>query len=91
MEGTIQESLFGTIMRGSQHRQIERHLVSQPARGEAGQEEIGARVGECTPDREEQGRWTTKQTLAVCAWSAFFGLGCGYAWLFLHAATNVCQ
>jgi hypothetical protein len=43
-------------------------------------------------DREEihaiawlsQAKWTTKQVIATCLWSALFGLGCGYAWLFLQ-------
>jgi len=29
-------------------------------------------------------RWMTKQVIAACLWSAFFGLLCGYGWMFLH-------
>lgn len=29
-------------------------------------------------------RWTTKQVLFACLWSAFFGVVCGYVWLFLQ-------
>jgi hypothetical protein len=32
-------------------------------------------------------RWTTKQVIAACLWSALFGLGCGYAWLLLQIGT----
>jgi hypothetical protein len=65
------------------------HLVSGP-------EDI--RV-DCSVAREEtdsqccqdEARWTTKQVVAACLWSAFFGLGCGYAWLFLQIGTAGCR
>ncbi len=33
---------------------------------------------------QEAARWTTKQVMAACLWSALFGVGCGYAWMFLQ-------
>jgi hypothetical protein len=30
--------------------------------------------------------WMTKQVVAACLWSAFFGLLAGYAWMFLHVS-----
>ena len=36
-------------------------------------------------------RWTTRQVIAACLWSALFGLGCGYAWLFLHLGAVTCR
>ncbi len=36
-------------------------------------------------------RWTTKQAIAACLWSALFGLGCGYAWLLLQIGGVGCQ
>ncbi len=48
--------------------------------------------GETRPcSRQGEGRWTTKQVIGACLWSTLFGLGCGYAWLFLHIATGACQ
>jgi hypothetical protein len=31
-------------------------------------------------------RWMTKQVIAACLWSAFFGLLAGYSWMFLHVS-----
>jgi hypothetical protein len=36
-------------------------------------------------------RWTTKQVIAACLWSALFGLGSGYAWLLLQMGTATCR
>lgn len=33
-------------------------------------------------------RWTTKQVIAACLWSAFFALGCGYGWALLQIAAD---
>jgi len=41
--------------------------------------------------RHEEARWTTKQVVAACLWSALFGLGCGYAWLLFQVGTAVCR
>ena len=41
--------------------------------------------------RLDEVRWTTKQVIAACLWSALFGLGCGYAWLLLQMGTAGCQ
>ncbi len=90
MEGATQESLFSTIMRGTHYPSMGYHLANQPECRQEGPERVAARAGECTSTREEL-RWTTRQTIAACAWSAFFGLGCGYAWLFLHLAGNACR
>jgi hypothetical protein len=40
---------------------------------------------------QDEIRWTTKQVIAACLWSALFGLGCGYAWLFLQIGTAGCR
>jgi hypothetical protein len=36
-------------------------------------------------------RWTTKQVVAACLWAAFFGLGCGYGWLFFQLGAATCR
>ena len=36
----------------------------------------------------DETRWTTKQVIATCLWSALFGLGCGYAWHLLQIGTT---
>ena len=48
---------------------------------------LKAQVG--SQDRQEDARWTTKQVLAACLWSALFGLGCGYAWLLLQVGAAI--
>ena len=40
---------------------------------------------------QDEAKWTTKQVIAACLWSAFFGLGCGYAWLLLQIGTASCR
>lgn len=41
--------------------------------------------------RQEQARWTTRQVMAACLWSAFFGLAFGYGWLLLQIGTTTCR
>jgi hypothetical protein len=36
---------------------------------------------------EGEARWTTKQVIIACLWSALFGVGCGYAWVLLQLGT----
>ena len=36
---------------------------------------------------EGEARWTTKQVIVSCLWSALFGVGCGYAWVLLQVGT----
>lgn len=43
--------------------------------------------GTCAQPRFDNVRWTTKQVISACAWSALFGLGCGYAWVLLQIGT----
>jgi hypothetical protein len=40
---------------------------------------------------QDEVRWTTKQVIAACLWSALFGLGCGYVWLILQIGTVTCR
>jgi hypothetical protein len=59
-------------------------------------EDVGMVCGTQEEDAEswcgqDEVRWTTKQVIAACLWSTLFGLGCGYAWLFLQMATAGCQ
>jgi hypothetical protein len=51
----------------------------------AGREQADSRAW---PD---EARWTTKQVIAACLWAAFFGLGCGYGWLFFQLGTATCR
>jgi hypothetical protein len=39
----------------------------------------------------DDARWSTKQVIAACLWSALIGLGCGYGWLLLQVGGAGCQ
>jgi hypothetical protein len=48
-------------------------------------------VREGSRSRHDEVRWTTKQVIAACLWSALLGLGCGYGRLFLHMGYVGCR
>jgi hypothetical protein len=50
----------------------------------------GGEVIDCRSWQDEI-RWTTRQVIAACLWTALFGLGCGYAWLLLQIGTRTCR
>jgi hypothetical protein len=66
-------------------------LVNEPAREEVRLDHIAGGEQADSRARQEEARWTTKQMVAACLWSALFGLGCGYAWLLLQIGTATCQ
>jgi hypothetical protein len=70
-------------------------LVNEPAHEEAAMDRVAPREPADSrarqEGRQEDVRWTTKQVMAACLWSALFGLGCGYAWLLLQIGTVVCR
>jgi hypothetical protein len=66
-------------------------LVHEPAPEEVRMDCAARREQADTRARQEEVRWTTKQVIAACLWSALFGLGCGYAWLLLQIGTAMCQ
>jgi hypothetical protein len=45
--------------------------------------------GTCAQPWFDNVRWTTKQVIVSCLWSALFGVGCGYAWVLLQVGTVV--
>ncbi len=59
-------------------------LINERAGESVTSDRIAGEVGAESGSRQAEIRWTTKQVLAACLWSAFFGLGCGYAWFFLQ-------
>ena len=66
-------------------------LVNEPAREEVSMDRVARREQADSRARQEEARWTTKQVMAACLWSALFGLGCGYAWLLLQVGTAMCR
>jgi hypothetical protein len=53
---------------------------------ERGMEDRGIDEGASESTVRESHGWMTKQVIAACLWSAFFGLLCGYGWMFLHVS-----
>lgn len=45
----------------------------------------------CTLRWIDEVRWTTKQVLTACLWSALLGLACGYGWLLAQTGCLMCQ
>ena len=66
-------------------------LVNEPAPGEVSMDRAARREQADSRARREEARWTTKQVVAACLWSALFGLGCGYAWLLFQLGTGMCR
>ncbi len=66
-------------------------LANEPAREEVSMDRVAGREQADIPARQAEARWTTKQVMAACLWSALFGLGCGYAWLLLQVGPAICR
>jgi hypothetical protein len=64
-------------------------LVNEPSHEKASMGCVARREQAGSRARREEVRWTTKQVVAACLWSALFGLGCGYAWLLFQVGTAV--
>jgi hypothetical protein len=66
-------------------------LVNELEHEKVSMERVARREQVDSRARQEEVRWTTKQVIAACLWSALFGLGCGYAWLLLQVGTATCR
>jgi hypothetical protein len=66
-------------------------LVNEPAHEGVSMDRVARREQADSRTQQEEIRWTTKQVMAACLWSALFGLGCGYGWLLLQVGTAVCR
>jgi hypothetical protein len=66
-------------------------FVNEPAHEEINMNRVARREQASSLARQEEAKWTTKQVLAACLWSALFGLGCGYGWLLLQVGTAICR